>query len=308
MQFELTTALMDDILFSMEDQNQDFYIDTREGSLVDEESLDPNDLDDKEGRFLDLPQWESADGFRLMERFAASFKNSLVREELSSALNRGKGVFRAYKDVLGRHPESERLWFTFKEREMKRVVLRWYNALRERWGLDQIGMEPEETGDLVLEDFHIRPALPEDRGPAEALHRRCLENFLDFARQQEILEVPDSGEAGEAGAFPDSGEITSQWTFPGALSLVAETGGGEFAAYISTILQKNSLYVTALEVNPEYRGLGLGETLLTRLAALAADGSASNLFLDLPGNSEGFAKVLLRGAFKPYIQRYSLKL
>jgi hypothetical protein len=31
MQFELTGALIDDILFSMEDQNGIFYLDTREG-------------------------------------------------------------------------------------------------------------------------------------------------------------------------------------------------------------------------------------------------------------------------------------
>lgn len=296
---------MDAILFSMEDQNQIFFIDTRNGSLVNGDPFEGGEPDEEDGRFLTLPHWESSDGFRLMERFAASFKNSLVREELSSALNRGKGVFRAFKDVLGRHPESERLWFAFKEQEMKRGILKWYNALRERWGLEQIGLEPEETGDLVLEDFHIRRALPADRGPAEELHRRCLEDFLDFARQREILEVP--GEAGAAPAF--LGEIAARWTFPGFLSLAAETGDGEFAAYISTVLREDSLYITALEVRPEYRGLGLGETLLTRLAALAAaDGSASNLLLDLPAHSGEFSKVLLRGAFKPYLHRYSLKL
>jgi GNAT superfamily N-acetyltransferase len=294
MQFELTKALMDDILFSMEDQNQEFFIDTLEGCVVSGDALDP-DWEDE--RCVNLPSWEPSDGFRLMERFAAAFKNSLVREELTSALNRGKGVFRAFKDALGRRPESERLWFAFKEREMKRVILTWYNALREAWGLEQIGAEPEETGALVLEDFHIRAALPADQAPAEELHRRCLEDFLDFAKQREILHIPARG----------LGETAVPWAFPGFLSLVAETGGGEFAAYISAVLRENSLAVAALEVSPEYRGLGLGETLLTRLAG-AARGSASNLLIDIPCNCEEFSGVLLRGAFKPYMHRYSLKL
>jgi ribosomal protein S18 acetylase RimI-like enzyme len=315
MQFELTKALMDAILFSMEDQDQISYFDTREGSLVNGDPFEGAAAEPgaEEERFLALPRWEPSDGFRLMERFAASCKNPLVREELSSALNRGKGVFRAFKDVLGRHPELGRRWFAFKEQEMRKVILNWYNALRERWGLEQIGLEPEETGELVLEDFHIRPALPADREPAEELHRRCLEEFLDFAKQREILELPGQTPAvGAVGAFGAAdaflGESAARWTFPGSLSLVAEAGDGEFAAYISAVLREASLYITALEVRPEYRGLGLGETLLTRLAALAADGSASNLLLDLPANSGEFSKVLLRGAFKPYLHRYSLKL
>jgi GNAT superfamily N-acetyltransferase len=181
---------------------------------------------------------------------------------------------------------------------MKKVILTWYNSLREHWGLEQIGMEPEETEDLVLEDFHIRASLPEDRFPAEELHRRCLEEFLDFAQEREILSSPERC----------LGETAASWTFPGALSLAAETGEGEFAAYISASRRENALAVTALEVRPEYRGLGLGEALLTRLTALAADSSASNLLIDLPDNSGEFSKVLLRGGFKPYMYRYSLKL
>lgn len=38
---------------------------------------------------------------------------------------------------------------------MKREVIRWYNALREEWGLELIGEEPEETDDLVQDDFRF---------------------------------------------------------------------------------------------------------------------------------------------------------
>jgi GNAT superfamily N-acetyltransferase len=233
-----------------------------------------------------------------MERFAAGFKNPLVREDLTGALNRGKGVFRAFKNVLGAHPESERLWFAFKEREMRKTILKWYNAFREEWGLDQIGMEPEETGDLVLEDFRFRCPLPEDAAAAAELHRRCLADYREHAEK--------NGLTGALNAF--FAEHPAAGTFPGDLSLVAETGPGDFAAYISSRRRDSRLSITALEVVPEYRGLGLGEALLSRFVSGIDRAAISAVLVDLPVNSEGFSRVLLREAFKPYTHRYSLLL
>jgi GNAT superfamily N-acetyltransferase len=296
MQFELTKALLDDILFSMEDQNQEFLVDAQEGVLINSEDVDESAAA-REKRFVSLPVWDSSDGFRLMERFAAGFKNPLVREELTGALNRGRGVFRAFKDALGAYPESERLWFAFKEREMKRCILKWYNAFREEWGLERIGLEPDETEDLVLEDFCFRPARPEDAAPAENLHHACLEDYREYAEKNGLTRIPEP-----SFAFPPAR------TFPGDLALVAETGHGDFAAYISAVRQGSSLSIDALEVKPEYRGLGLGEALLSRLVALIDPRSVSTVLVDLPCDSEGFSRVLLREAFKPYVYRYSLRL
>jgi ribosomal protein S18 acetylase RimI-like enzyme len=160
MQFELTEAQIDEILFVMEDQNSLFVFDTEGGTLINLD--DDTDADDrriikenKNKRYIDLPEWDSSEGFLLMEHFAASLKNPLIQDKFREALDRGKGVFRAFKDVLGLYPEAEQLWYSFKEREMKKVILDWYNALRETWGLEKIGLEPEDTGDLILEDFKI---------------------------------------------------------------------------------------------------------------------------------------------------------
>ena len=170
MQFELTEALMDDILFSMEDQEGIFFIDCQEGVVICEEDALDDLKDDDKDRFIDLPNWESSDGFRLMERFAAAFRNSLIRNELSMALNQGKGVFRAFKNTLSRYPEAEKLWFSYKEREMKREIIHWYNALMEEWGLKKLGFEPEETEDLVLEDFRFREFQEADQAAAADLN------------------------------------------------------------------------------------------------------------------------------------------
>jgi GNAT superfamily N-acetyltransferase len=217
-----------------------------------------------------------------MERFTAALRNPLIREELNAALNRGRGVFRAFKDILGRHPEAEKLWFAFKEREMKREIIRWYNALREAWGLERIGEEPEETGDLVLEDFRFRPGRPEDRDSAAALHAQCR------------AEEP------AAGFSPEE----NPWAFPGDLSLLAETAGGDFAGYIAAIKRETSLFVCALEIKPEYRGLGIGEALVSRVADAAQKEGIIRLSIDLPAGAEGFSRVLLRESFKPRLTRY----
>jgi ribosomal protein S18 acetylase RimI-like enzyme len=290
MVFELTGALIDNILFSMEDQAGDFFLDTRQGAVIDGVFECETVPDPEEKRYIRLPKWDSSSGFRLMERFTAALRNPLVREELSGALNRGKGVFRAFKNILGRHPEAEKLWFAFKEREMKREILRWYNALREEWGLQRIGEEPEETGDLVLEDFRFRVGTAADEPAAAELHRFCAGELRTAAAEE------DAG-------FP-AGD--GPWAFPGDISLVAETVGGEFAGYIAATGGGPSVHVCALEIKPGYRGLGIGEALISRLLDAAADQKEriSQLSIDLPATAEGFSRVLLRESFKPCFTRY----
>jgi GNAT superfamily N-acetyltransferase len=302
MRFELTGALIDEILFAMEDQGGEFVLDTVEGVVsggLDDPEFDGEDIDEDDGeggaRFIGLPEWDSADGFRLMERFAASFRNPLIREELSSALSLGKGVFRAFKDVLSRYPEAEKLWFSFKEKEMKKEILSWYNGLREEWGLEKIGVEPEDTDDLVLEDFCFRPFETQDMVQAEALHSQCVEDSKE--------------DLAEAGSGPEieiiNRELDSFRHTQGISSgMVVESQGGEFAGYISGVLKDAALCVQSLEIKPEYRGLGLGEALLVKFINSLDSGKIKKVFLDLPSWAEGFSRVLLRESFKPYAARY----
>jgi ribosomal protein S18 acetylase RimI-like enzyme len=305
MQFELTEALIDDILFAMEDQGGEFLLDTVEGVV----SGGPGGLDfsgeetdDGEGgeRYIDLPEWDSADGFRLMERFAAGFRNPLLREELSSALDLGKGVFRAFKDVLGRYPEAEKLWFSFKEKAMKREIWRWYNGLREEWGLEKIGVEPEDTDDLVLEDFSFRPFEEKDRFQAEDLHRQCVQEF-----GENLAETGSSPDGSSSDAEIISRELYSFRDNPGSsFGMIVESLGGDFAGYISGAVKDTALYIQSLEVKPKYRGLGLGEALLVRFINSLDPAKIKKVMMDLPSRTDGFSRVLLRESFKPYAARY----
>ena len=312
MQFELTEALIDDILFSMEDQMGEFMLDTVEGVVaggVDGPDFSDEDLDDDDGeggdRYIDLPEWDSADGFRLMERFAAGFRNPIVREELTSALSLGRGVFRAFKDTLGRHPEAEKLWFAYKDKEMKREIIRWYNGLREEWGIEKIGLEPEDTDDLVLEDFRFRPFRKEDIFMAEELHRR----YTEEAKNKLIGEETALSANGIADVIIK--EAQTLRTISGSSfeqGLVVESGSEEFAGYISGLKRGAVFYIQNLEVKDKFRGLGLGEALLVKFLESLDPIEVDEVLLDLPSWAEGFSRVLHRELFNPYTVRYRLKL
>jgi ribosomal protein S18 acetylase RimI-like enzyme len=285
MQFELNQTLIDEIIFFMEDQSGEFLLDTEEGVVI---NVDEGELDENDGsRYISLPDWGPSDGFRLMEHFTAGLHNALVREELSAALNRGRGVFRAFKDTLGRYPETEKLWFGYKDRAMKREVVSWYNSLRETWGLELIGEEPEDIAGLALEDFRFRPGTAQDSAPAQKLHHACLDDL----RAEKAVNAAICAGMGE-------------WVFPGDICLVAETAGGDFAGYISAARVDTVLRICALEVQAEYRGLGLGKALLDRLLEQADSEKVPPVIIDLPAGQGHFSRALLRENFTPCVQRY----
>jgi ribosomal protein S18 acetylase RimI-like enzyme len=265
MYFELTPALLDNLIFCMEDQGNSFLFDMENLLVVDKSSIGGGG----ESHFIDIPEWDSAAGFHLMERFAAGFKNTVVRDALTATLERGKGVFRAFKDTLSRYPEAEQRWFAFKEREMRRRVIQWYNALRESWNMERIGDEPEETEDLILEDFMCRGYKAQDCETVTALHNLCG------------MEQP-----------------------LGEPVFVMETVHGDFAGFIAVIRENKNLTVSSLAVRPEYRGLGIASELCSRLLEYAASENITTLSIDLPASAEGFSRFLFRSSFKPVLTRY----
>ncbi|MDR2479948.1 MAG: UPF0158 family protein [Treponema sp.] len=296
MRFELNDSLVDRIIFCMEDQNGDFVLDTHRGIVTGTDaSLYEDESGGADSRFIPLPEWGPSEGFRLMERFAAGLHNLVAREELSAALDRGRGVFRAFKDALAQFPEIEKRWFAFREQGMRHEVIRWYNGLRESWGMELIGEEPEDTAALVLEDFRFRVGTAADVDAARKLHTLCLESYN--------------------GGLDDSKKTTAetlagmcQWTFPGDLCLIAESAGGEFAACVSAAFSApGALHIRALEVRPEYRGLGLGGTLLARLLEQADHNNIPLVSIDIPAGLDNFSRTLLRENFQSCVQRYCRK-
>jgi ribosomal protein S18 acetylase RimI-like enzyme len=238
-----------------------------------------------------MPEWSPQDGYRLMERFTAGLRNPVVREELSAALNRGKGVFRSFKNVLEQYGETEKQWFKFKDREMKNEVIAWYNSYRETLGLSLVGGEPEDTESLILEDFVLREGTEADAEKASLLHKLCIEERKPDTEQGKAL----------LSVF----EAMNPRSFPGDLCFVAETRNSDFAGAICAI--KNtpfSMHIFCIEVQPEYRGLGLGKTLLSRLLEKADALGITGVTADLPAETENFSRALRLENFTPCVQRF----
>lgn len=261
MEFELTPELTDEIIFAMEDQTGHFLYDSVECRCVAsrEKGADGKDLSDEdEDRYYAIPVWDSISGFRMMDRFVAQLRNPIVREELRFALSSGHGVFRNFKNILKAHPEIERLWYQFKERELRSIVLGWYNGLRDFWGLDRIGPEPEETGEIVSDDFLLRPYEGDDENQL-AILLTTIEREIAAAFPPELADAIDELWGRIRG--PDEGGTEH--------IIVAEGAENELvgAAISSPIPEESflSAQITLIAVYPEFRGLGLGKEFLSRM-------------------------------------------
>jgi len=245
MAFELDNILISQILFHMENQEGVFVLDARKNQIVNSTNIDNNDKN-----YIALPQWSPKDGYRLMEKFTASLNNPVARQELTAALNKNKGVFRAFRDVLEQYSEIEKMWLKYKAQKIRDRIIGWYNALREEWGLEPVGIEPEDTSSLVLEDF----------------------------------------------TFKEENDFT----------ITAKNADGELTGQISARVENNTLYIETLEVIPEFRGMGLGKTLLAKLLE-KADKLKLDVSIDIPKETDFFSRSLLLENFKPSMQRFIRK-
>jgi len=290
MRFELDKILIDEILFHMEDQDGEYLLDTQEAKIINIDIYDmdnePENIAEDENRYISLPEWDSNDGFRLMEKFTAQIKNPILRHELSAALNTKRGVFRSFKNVLEHYPEAEKMWYNFKDRKMKEEVIAWYNSLREEWGLEHIGGEPSELSEdisaIVLEDFIFREGAEGDAPDVTDLHKLCVEEL----KEDVIICIPES-----------KAPSISQ----GDVFIAAETASEEFCGYICAINNGEYLQITRLEVKPEYRGMGIGKTLLAKLLEKA---EGKGVVFDLPAGFEYFSRTLHIENFRPVMQRF----
>jgi len=137
-------GLDEDLLIDDEDQDDDEEVedddeggDEGEGGKDGDDDEDPDDwqareralrrkiyADESGERYLPIPSLSSNEGFRIMERFAAS-QEGRVREELLDALDRRR-PFRAFKDAL-RGQVRDR-WFAYHEQRVREEALDWLRS------------------------------------------------------------------------------------------------------------------------------------------------------------------------------------
>jgi GNAT superfamily N-acetyltransferase len=295
--FPLTEQLVSQIVFAMEDQRYRFVVDRSTGDVLRVEELpsgsaplvpgtgegeEPAALDGvaaADSRFVPIPAWGPTEGFHLMERFALKLRNPIFAAMLREALSSGPGVFRKFKDILKKNREIERLWFAFKDREMRRVVEQWYEAERELAGLERLAAEEELPLDLVGSDFSILRGEARHVEPALKLDRKILGESLP----ESGIEGPPRSAAEELPPLLD----------PRSLFLAAELAGGEFAGFAWAVEEDGStLRVVQLAVRKHFRGIGLGRQLLRRVLQEARERGYTRLLAPLSGPSLALVPLL----------------
>lgn len=285
----LTQALLDCIIFAMEDQASSYVIDLEEGELLNEEELRFIEIEEElsiealEKRFLAIPDWEPSDGFQLMEQFALQVRNPLYRERLLSALQSGRGVFRKFKDVLAEIPILERRWFAFKDEHLKRVVVTWYREQEGTLSLLNLPDEEAETfsEDILLEDFTFEAYEGFPTSEILALTQELFEEMEKGSQEQNIAALL------LARHFENEDIQHFQ---------LAKAQDGSLVAFLAYIPLTDSLIeIPFFGVRSAFRGMGLFRLLFDSFARQMARFHYKNIVVTLSGDAVGLERM-----FAPY--------
>jgi GNAT superfamily N-acetyltransferase len=305
MEFTLDSELVEQIIFAMEDQQNEYYVHRDSGELLREDEIEEEQgSEDGEDPYVPIPEWRPVDGFLMMEKFVGRLRNPLLRDQLKDALASGRGVFRKFKDILKNTPEVERTWFLFKERELRKVVWQWYNDNRELAGLERLEQEPvpeEDVQDLLASDFAIVP-----------LQNRHLETLMELDNTAFAARFPEADPERVVELFRESRRKLPNPDSEGSLVFVAETPEEDFAGFVWAVEQSDPLVagrvlrVQQLAVRDRYQGVGLGSMLLRRLIAEARDRGYHRLRCELAGMALPLAGFLEELGFQTLSRDMSL--
>ncbi len=288
MQFDLSDDVMSSLIFAMENQKNNNVFDSIQKEVIElstNEKIDTN-------RYYSIPEWTSIDGFKVMEHFVGSLHSPLAKESLHEVLFAGKGVFRNFKDTLKDYPEVEQQWFTFKQRVLREKIVAWYNVLRDSWGLERIEGEPEETENLIFDDFIFRDYSEAEDG----------ENALKTEKLS-VQSIENSFE-GERGVIASTlwKKYKDLFEAEKKIAYVCTNIAGDFSGIISVSPvpepAKHSVMVTLFFVLPAWRGLGIGKELLMFCLQELRKRKINFVIIPEMFVPETFIKVLLRSGFE----------
>src|SRR5919198_2416583 len=71
-------------------------------------------LDDRDGRYIEVPSADSHEEYRDMEAFISTVTDPRLQDGLWRAI-RGSGAFRRFKDTLQGNPSERQRWFAFRD-------------------------------------------------------------------------------------------------------------------------------------------------------------------------------------------------
>ena len=232
-----------------------------------------------------------------MEDFVSTLHSPIAKDELQQILHSGRGVFRNFKDTLKKYPEVEKLWHRFKNRKMRLYINGWYNQLREIWGLEKLDHEPEETGDLIQDDFNFESY-------SSSNHEEVLFNLKNAASGE--IENSASEELKRA-LFDlwiqqfEEGNLQTQ------IGIVCHSNSDEFAGCITAkpVYGKTNsrgtdkiVVLTSFYVLEKFRGLGIGSELLELFINTLKDQKKKWVLLTNTIIPDSLMPLLIRNGFE----------
>ncbi|MGP1576325.1 MAG: GNAT family N-acetyltransferase [Treponema sp.] len=264
MNFILSSEIIKEIIFAMENQAQISLFDTECCTCVPvpEDFEYPADFSAVH-RFYPIPEWNPAQGFRLMELFTAKVHNPLVREALQGALMERRGVFRRFKELLKTRPEIEVYWFQFKEAYMQGVVYDWYNELRQCWGLERISFDEEEMIPIVRQDFSFEVILGyENMLQMLKQFEERSRNGLSVSAVQKTDSFIETLSTQLQNCFLSHCQLDEAVCIIASADSTADEKNNACGLCILLLNGGDAAVIPALKVMPEYRGMGIGKELL----------------------------------------------
>jgi ribosomal protein S18 acetylase RimI-like enzyme len=298
--FDLDDAICDEIIFAMENQEIDFMISFETGAIaVFNEDAPDNGFDSLEqgDDLLAPPQWTSANGYALMESFSAGVADPVVRSALFLALGRGRGVFKAFKKTLEAHEGIERRWLEYKRASMAKFIAAWYDEARVARGLERLGPEPDDSDDLLLDDFSFRIAGSEAWQDCQELFRRGLDEALS-TYPEPLVEYEYTAIQRE---IEEGGK-------EGLVLVIAEALGGAIAGIAAArkVFVADSSFgkLVYLYVAPEQRRLGLGRRLAEAGRERLAKEGIPRFIVDMAFVPEGFGRSMKAFGYEAFGTRY----
>lgn len=294
--FELNDVLKNAIVNALENQEKTFFVDARLGTVVENDGSFCSD----DERFYELPEWDSASGFSLMEEFVNDLHSPFARNDLQAALRSGKGVFRGFKDVLKSYPLVERRWHFFKNRRLSMYVHEWYNSLREMWGLEKLDCQTEELSDLLGEDFIFREY-------NSAQDRISVLRCIDSSAKE--FEESWSAECAAAIQFFWREQFEKNANLSG---FVCRSLDDEFVgcAVFSPCPENSTkaVFLAGLFVEKEYRGLGIAAELFEMALSSLKENGVRWIFVANTFVPDSIQGMLNRLGFKKIGSAYAADL
>ena len=252
MTFSLTESLLNEIQSALENQEEQFLVDAAQNKLV--QKTDGLKGDDE--FFYDLPEWDSAAGFKLREDFVERLNAPIAHEALQEVLHSGRGVFRNFRNVIKDYPEVEKKWHIYKNEKMMCYINNWYNNLREVWGLEKLDYVPESDDSLIHDDFSFT-AYSQENKKEVLLHMNAAFRERNENLSQELSQAIYN-------IWLEQFELAES---KGNLGFVCRSFSNDFAgcitaAYVSK-KQEEVMVLTSLFVPETFRGLGIGTELIS---------------------------------------------